>query len=780
MPTTKAGLSVPDNHRAIALFEPLPWQIAPWRDKSPNLLLAGPAGTGKSRLAGEKVHAYLLKYPGATGMVLRKTRESMTNSTLLFLARTIIGRDPRVRLLKYEHRFEYWNGSVLAYGGMKDEEQREQVRGIGVDAGVDIAWLEEAVRFVRDDKNEVDARMRGKAAPWQQLILSTNPGPPSHWINQEMILGGGASVYDKARPEDNPYNPPAYIERLKLLTGILRQRLWEGLWVQAEGLVYEEFDLDNLTDDEPGPDLPFELAFDDGYVDPRAILFIQKQPGKILVFDEIYHTRHLAEKCVHETLEACALHSGSVVPPEMDGVSLTELATWCRTVDGETGQPNARLPEIAVGSPEAKELQERLRRADIPARGRSRGVVEGIAAVRDLICDGNGYRTLRVNRRCKNLIREITEGYHYPEGATRDNEKPMDGNDHACFVAGTMILTQMGKKPIEMIQPGEMVWTRYGYREVIASSMTTHLAEVLTVTFSNGVQLTGTANHPVFVSGKSYIPLRALRYGDMIVTPELEVLLWQKLRQLYITGLRIIATHIQSTGLIECITNRIMGLWQAAKSLLCTARYGLTRTGLFQRPITFTIKMAIRSTILWITWRWFKDCLTLFSTVQQSLMMSAGVVASTWNLPVQPLSSGTGLRLDGSGRGLLANCLGLAQNQSRQCVNIVTVSFRPWQDMGGLVFALIIAHRAGAIIRALTTKTASALVVGLLSRLTALRKSVIVPVRVLHITASEKPEAVYNLTVDSGAVGKGEYFANGILVHNCEALSNWVWLRARR
>jgi PBSX family phage terminase large subunit len=417
----------------------LPWQIAPWRDKAPALLLAGPAGTGKSRLAGEKVHGYLLKYPGATGLVLRKTRESMVNSTLLFLARTIIGRDPRVRLIKHEHRFDYWNGSILAYGGMKDEEQREQVRGIGIEAGVDIAWMEESARFSKDDYNEVSARMRGRAAAWQQIILATNPGPPSHWINQEMILGGEASTYDKARPDENPYNPAAYIERLKRLTGILYQRLWLGLWVQAEGLVYEEFDLDNLTDDEPDMSQPFELAFDDGYIDPRAILFIQRQPGRILVFDELYHSRHLAEKCVHEMLEACALHSGSMVPHELDGKSLQEVVQWCREVDPDTGTPNAMLPEIAIGSPEAKELAGRFRLADVPARGKGHQVVEMVAAVRELVCDGNGYRTLQVNRRCKNLIREMTEGYRYPEGATRDNEKPMDGNDHACEALGNWV-----------------------------------------------------------------------------------------------------------------------------------------------------------------------------------------------------------------------------------------------------------------------------------------------------------------------------------------------------
>lgn len=419
------GMKTAASSRILAPYKPLPWQIAPWKDKSPTLLLAGTAGTGKSRLAAEKLHGYLLKYGNATGLAVRKTRQSMTNSTVLFLDRSVIGRDPRVRHVKSEHRFEYLNGSILAYGGMADEEQREQIRSIGLAGGVDIAWMEEAVRFTEDDYQEVLGRMRGQAASWQQIMISTNPGPPSHWINQRLILGGEASTYQNARPEDNPYNPPAYIENLKKLTGILRMRLWEGLWCQAEGLVYGEFDIDNLTDDDFDPDLPFELGIDDGYVDPRAILFFQKRGSEVLVFDEIYESRKLAETHVKQILTWCLQRSTKDEPEGWKGWGLEQAAQWCRANE-------VAMPEIAIYSPNAKELQGRLRLADIPSRKANDDVVQGIQTVRELIKDGNEVRTLKVNRRCKNLIREITETFVYPEGKRRDNEKPKDGNDHCC------------------------------------------------------------------------------------------------------------------------------------------------------------------------------------------------------------------------------------------------------------------------------------------------------------------------------------------------------------
>lgn len=222
-------------------WAPLPWQVAPWKDKGLVVLLTGAAGGGKSRLAAEKVHAYLLRYAGATGLMMRKTRQSMTNSTVLFFAKSVVQPFDQVRHFPSKYRFEYPNGSILAYGGMADEEQKEQIRSIGLRGGVDIAWMEEANRFSEDDYQELLGRMRGTAAAWQQVILTTNPDAPTHWIKQRLIDGGEARTYYSAAV-DNSFNPASYLGTLGRLTGVAKARLVDGQWVQAEGVVYEEFD----------------------------------------------------------------------------------------------------------------------------------------------------------------------------------------------------------------------------------------------------------------------------------------------------------------------------------------------------------------------------------------------------------------------------------------------------------------------------------------------------------------------------------------------------------
>ncbi|HEY9015912.1 MAG TPA: hypothetical protein VIM84_12715, partial [Gemmatimonadales bacterium] len=52
------------------------------RTRTEEVLLSGPAGTGKSRGAMEKVHLAAEKYPGMRGLILRKTRESLTEAAL--------------------------------------------------------------------------------------------------------------------------------------------------------------------------------------------------------------------------------------------------------------------------------------------------------------------------------------------------------------------------------------------------------------------------------------------------------------------------------------------------------------------------------------------------------------------------------------------------------------------------------------------------------------------------------------------------------------------------
>lgn len=290
-------MALPVDAKLHAPYKPLPWQIAPWKDTSSILLLTGAAGGGKSRLAGEKLHGYLLRYSRATGLMLRKAREYAGKSILPFMQRTVIGNDPRVHVNKSEGVFEYDNGSMLFVGGMKNDDQREALRSIGQDGSLDIVWMEEANAFTRMDFDEILGRMRGKAASWQQVILSTNPDHPQHWIYLDLILKGQASVYYSSA-KDNPYNPPAYHQMLAMMSGVMKLRLVDGLWVQAEGAVYDEFDPSIHVIE------PFEIpadwrrirSIDFGYSNPFVCQWWAIDPeGRMYMYREIYMSQRLVE-----------------------------------------------------------------------------------------------------------------------------------------------------------------------------------------------------------------------------------------------------------------------------------------------------------------------------------------------------------------------------------------------------------------------------------------------------------------------------------------------------
>jgi phage terminase large subunit len=396
--------------RVVAPFDPLPWQVAPWRDKSPVLLLTGSAGGGKSRLAAEKLHGYCLKYPGATALLLRKARVSITNSTAELLRRAVIGGDPRVIHVPSKSRFDYRSGSVLMYAGLDDEGQRQRLRSIGAEGGVDIAWLEEATEFSEDDYNAVLARLRGQVAPWRQILLTTNPDAPTHWIYRRLIVGGEAHVYYSAAA-DNLHNPNDYYARLGSLTGVEGDRLARGQWVQATGIVYDVWSDGppdgNVTEAAEYISDAGEVywAVDDGYEgkldsatgqftersSPRVFLLVQQRgDGRLCVFAEHYAVKVLQEEHIRQVV--------ALDYPE---------------------------PDYAVVDSAAAELRGRLLDAGIATFGKPGSIEESIKTTRRMLApDTNGRRRVLVHPRCTHLRAEMAS---YRRD---DNGKPVDALNH--------------------------------------------------------------------------------------------------------------------------------------------------------------------------------------------------------------------------------------------------------------------------------------------------------------------------------------------------------------
>lgn len=409
--------------RIITPFAPLPWQIAPWQNRKPILLLTGAAGGGKSRLAGEKIHGYCLKYPGSTGLITRKAKTSMSGGTILFMRRKVIGRDPSVRWIDSpKFRFEYRNGSILQFIGLLDEDARDNLKSIGQDGSVDMAWFEEGTQFEEADLNAMIARMRGKAAPWRQIMLTTNPDAPLHWIKRRLIDASEASVYF-SKASDNFYNPDDYEQWLSTLTGIEKQRLVDGLWVQASGLVYDVWsdgppdgNVTEEADYQEGAG-PVLWGVDDGYtgkIDQATKQFTADSHPRVF---GLYQLRHDGTICRFAEDYALQLLSDQ----HIEQVQALPYPA----------------PEYAVVDKSAAELKGRLHAVGIYTRNSPSVVDESIKEFRRALApDTNKKRRFLVHPRCTHFRAEMAS-YQYDT-----NGKPVKAFDHGPDEARYLVWSQ--------------------------------------------------------------------------------------------------------------------------------------------------------------------------------------------------------------------------------------------------------------------------------------------------------------------------------------------------
>lgn len=408
--------------KVLAPYQPLNWQIAPLDDKAQTLLLTGSAGGGKSRCAAEKINAYCWTYDNSTWLIMRKAREWASKSIVPFMWQSVMGRDSRINYNKSEGVFYYPNGSVIYSGGMMDDKQRESVRSIGGDGGLDGAWFEEANAFTRNDYEEIIGRVRHTAADWQQIILTTNPDSPSHWIYKDLIQGGGASVYYSGA-KDNPNNSPAYIHNLQKLTGVMKDRLVDGKWVQAEGAIYDEYDpaIHLIDRDKCPPFIRRYRVVDFGYSNPFVCQWWgEDADGRLYRYREMYVTKKLVED----------------LTPKI--VALSEGENIDTTVADHDAEDRATMEKHGVYTiPAQKDVSTGIQavkaRLKVQPDGKPRlYFVRGALVEVDPLLEAEKKPTCTED--------EIT-GYawkKYPDGKP-NKEEPVKVNDHGCDTTRYMV-----------------------------------------------------------------------------------------------------------------------------------------------------------------------------------------------------------------------------------------------------------------------------------------------------------------------------------------------------
>jgi phage terminase large subunit len=289
--------------KTAQVYRPIGAALDLMYDKSPELILSGPAGTGKTRANLEKLFICADKYAGMRGLILRKTRESLTESALVTWETKVVPE--RHECLegpqrKLRQSYVFANGSEITVGGIDKASKIMSTE-------YDVIYVAEGIELAENDWESLTTRLRNGVMPYQQLIGDTNPDKPRHWLKQRADRGQLKML--ESRHEDNPtlwdaktkqWTPAGaeYIAKLDNLTGPRKPRLRYGRWVQAEGVVYDGYDNNvHLIDRFEIPkSWPRYLVIDFGHTNPFVAMWFAEDPdGRLYRYREIYHTKKLVE-----------------------------------------------------------------------------------------------------------------------------------------------------------------------------------------------------------------------------------------------------------------------------------------------------------------------------------------------------------------------------------------------------------------------------------------------------------------------------------------------------
>ena len=392
-------------------------------------MLSGPARSSKTFGVLYKFHTLAQAYPGARMLFIRQTRESLTDSALVTFEQDVVGVGHPIlsgASRSSRHSYLYPNRSEIIIGGFR-QSQRDQTAKI-MSTEYDMIFVNEASELLEAQWQQLTSRLSHFVTPYQQIIGDMNPPAPLHWIWRREKSGKTALL--RAELTDNPrwwdgqeWTPEGQqvYATLSSLTGVLKDRLFFGLSVAAEGLVYGDVWADgplggNVTEEaeyvKDGGEIMW--AVDDGYsagsapgsrgldpdtgeyvgdAHPRAILYVQQKPdGHLDVFNEFYACLKLSDDHFREALDR--------------------------------GYP---APAFAVHGPGQAEIRGRLYAANIPPRQSTAKVDESIKEMRAALApDMNGWRRVRVHPRCRHFRAEMAS-YAYEPGSS---EKPVKMYDH--------------------------------------------------------------------------------------------------------------------------------------------------------------------------------------------------------------------------------------------------------------------------------------------------------------------------------------------------------------
>lgn len=129
-------------------------------------------------------------------------------------------------------------GRLIYLEGVNDARAESKIRGMTLQG----AYCDEVTLFTEDFFSMLLSRLSEQGA---KLFGTTNPDNPNHWLKKGYIDRREKldMLVMKFLIDDNPFLDQTYVENLKKeYAGVFYDRFILGAWVNAEGMVYPDFD----------------------------------------------------------------------------------------------------------------------------------------------------------------------------------------------------------------------------------------------------------------------------------------------------------------------------------------------------------------------------------------------------------------------------------------------------------------------------------------------------------------------------------------------------------
>jgi PBSX family phage terminase large subunit len=324
-----------------------------------------------------------------------------------------------------EHYIEIGENTYYCFGASTEASQ-DVVQGLTA-AG---ALLDEAALFPRSFVEQAIGRC---SVDGSKVWFNCNPAGPAHYLKAEFIDQAAQKriLHLHFTLDDNlSLSPRVKARYRRLFSGLWFKRYILGLWVMAEGAIYDVWDEGSCCFEE----LPagtkirrYHVGVDYGTTNPTCFLLVgetAEKPQRFLVLREYYwdSRRQQRQKGDAEYIEDLALF---LAPVHM--TSILKREELAARVVPDPGLPQAAFHTVYV-DPSAASFVVAARAAGIPVTQADNAVLDGIRTVHSTMASGR----LLVHRSCQNLIRTMPAYVWDPKAQKRGEDAPLKAgaDDH--------------------------------------------------------------------------------------------------------------------------------------------------------------------------------------------------------------------------------------------------------------------------------------------------------------------------------------------------------------